>query len=83
MLNVRNVKDVVVVEGDEVEVMRIKNSITDVYNEASKSCVGIYCESQSEVGSGSGVIYKEEDNYFYVVTNHHVVDGTIKVHFGI
>ena len=85
MLNVRNVKDVVVVEGDEVEVMRIKNSITDVYNEASKSCVGIYCESQSEAGSGSGVIYKEEDNYFYVVTNHHVVDGmtTYRIYDGI
>ena len=83
--NVRDVNDVVVVEGDEIEVMRIKNSITDVYNEVSKSCVGVYCESKTQAGSGSGVIYKEENNYYYVVTNHHVVEdmSVFKVYDGI
>lgn len=32
-----------------------------------------------EAGIGSGVIYKKEGNYAYVVTNHHVVNGATKL----
>ena len=31
-------------------------------------------ESNSEAGTGSGVIYKKDGEYAYIVTNHHVVD---------
>ena len=27
-------------------------------------------------GSGSGFVYKKDDNYGYIMTNQHVVDGT-------
>jgi len=78
-------KEVVTVEGDEIEVMRIKNSITDVYNLVSPSCVGLYCTSDVVASIGSGVIYKYLDGYYYVVTNHHVIDGKtdFKVYDGI
>lgn len=31
------------------------------------------------ISSGSGFIYKKDDNYGYVMTNHHVIDGADKV----
>ncbi len=30
-------------------------------------------------GSGSGIIFKIDQDFLYVVTNHHVIDGAIKV----
>jgi len=32
-------------------------------------------EQASETGTGSGVIYKKEENKAYIVTNHHVIEG--------
>ncbi|WP_223643367.1 S1C family serine protease [Planococcus sp. 4-30] len=32
-------------------------------------------QQEQEVGTGSGVIYKNEDGTAHVVTNHHVIDG--------
>ena len=77
-LKQETITNVVTVEGEEVEVMRIKNSISDVYKEASKSCVGIYASNTTSASVGSGVIYKKDGPYYYVVTNHHVINQKIK-----
>ena len=50
-------KEVVTVESEEIEVTRIKNTITDVYNAVYPSCVGLYCTSKDSASVGSGVIY--------------------------
>lgn len=78
-------KEVVTVESEEIEVTRIKNTITDVYNAVYPSCVGLYCTSKDSASVGSGVIYKKVDGYYYVVTNHHVIDDSTeyKVYDGI
>ncbi|HEY4599810.1 MAG TPA: trypsin-like peptidase domain-containing protein [Cerasibacillus sp.] len=33
----------------------------------------------SEAGTGSGVIYKKDDTYGYIVTNHHVIEGADEI----
>lgn len=66
-------------------VYEIQNSITDVKTMVESACVGIYTAiSQTSYATGSGVVYKEEDNYYYVITNHHVIeDGkSYKVYLG-
>ena len=65
----------------------ITTDITQAVEKVSEAVVGITNIQQSssnfwmqqsgrqEVGSGSGVVYKIENNKAYVVTNHHVVEG--------
>ena len=53
----------------------IENDITTAYNAASKSCVAIYSTANNKTALGSGVIYKQVDDTFYVVTNYHVIEG--------
>ena len=36
-----------------------------------------------KAGSGSGVIYKEEDGKAYVVTNHHVINGASQIEISL
>lgn len=36
-------------------------------------------KNNQEIGSGSGFVYKKDDNYGYIMTNQHVVDGTNKL----
>lgn len=31
-------------------------------------------QTENEAGTGSGVIYKKDDEYAYIITNHHVID---------
>src|SRR5690625_1084792 len=31
-------------------------------------------QSENEAGTGSGVIYKTDDEYAYIITNHHVIE---------
>lgn len=78
-------KEVITTEAEEIEVMRIKNSITDVYKQVSPACVGLYCTSETVASVGSGVIYKYVDGYYYLVTNHHVINDktSFKVYDGI
>ena len=68
---------------DQVEkeptIVEIQNNITEVYKQAEKGCVGIYGTSQDSASGGSGVIYKEVDGLYYVVTNAHVVEDMSKV----
>jgi serine protease Do len=38
-----------------------------------------WSNTESEAGSGSGVIYKKENGKAFVVTNHHVVEGASQI----
>ncbi|RHW36137.1 PDZ domain-containing protein [Lysinibacillus yapensis] len=53
------------VSGAVVGITNIQK-VTDFWNQESQT---------SEVGSGSGVIYKVDGDTAYIVTNHHVVEG--------
>ncbi|MBT2217261.1 trypsin-like peptidase domain-containing protein [Virgibacillus dakarensis] len=64
----------------------VSSQITDIVEKVSPAVVGVsniqrqgnFWEQQaqeSEAGTGSGVIYKKENGYAYVITNHHVVEG--------
>lgn len=71
---------------DEAEYTKIENSITDVYEKVSKGCVGLAVSGAEGSATGSGVIYKydEESSLYYVVTNAHVVEDmtSCKIYLG-
>jgi len=62
-------------------------AIADMVEASSKAIVGIenlqqqqsnpFSEESSDVesGSGSGIIFKKDDQYAYIVTNNHVIEG--------
>jgi len=50
----------------------ISNSVKKIYD--SVVLIESYKKSNL-VGSGSGFVYKKEDNYGYIMTNQHVVEG--------
>ncbi|GAB3063386.1 S1C family serine protease [Salinicoccus sesuvii] len=61
-------------------IQKAKQSVVSIVNlqEAGQIIPGYQEAAESEpeeVGTGSGVIYKLTDEYAYVVTNNHVVDG--------
>ena len=63
----------------------VTTQVTDVVEKVSPGVVGVtniqlqadFWQQQdgNEQGTGSGVIYKIEDEYAYVVTNYHVIEG--------
>lgn len=63
----------------------VSSQVTEVVEEVLPAVVGVtniryqanfwQQQSGSESGTGSGVIYKIDDQYAYVVTNHHVIEG--------
>ena len=59
--------------------VQIENEISAVYEQAQKGCVGIYGSNNDSASGGSGVVYKEENGMYYVVTNAHVIDEMTKV----
>lgn len=59
----------------DATVIAMENTISQVYEKVSPSCVGIYCKISGGSTSGSGVVYKEDSGVFYVITNEHVVSG--------
>lgn len=64
---------VVIDRSKEVEVSEITSTITELYQDLSKSCVGIRGLNSTSSASGSGVVYKEANGTYYVVTNEHVI----------
>ncbi len=68
----------------EVNIIEIQNEITETYKKISPGCVGIYASDSLGISSGSGVVYKEDNGKYYVVTNCHVVEGrsTVRVYRG-
>lgn len=69
---------------EDTTVIQIQSSITETYNKVSKGCVGIYASNEEEGAIGSGVIYKQVGDIYYVVTNAHVVENmtTFKIYLG-
>ena len=55
-------------------VEKISAAVVGVTNLQTRSDFWTQDES-SEAGTGSGVIYKKDKDYAYIVTNHHVVEG--------
>lgn len=63
----------------------VTTQITEVVEKVSPAVVGVTNiqmradfwrqQQNNEAGTGSGVIYKKEDGYAYIVTNHHVIEG--------
>jgi serine protease Do len=61
----------------------IQSQVTDVVERVSDAVVGVvniqgasfWIDQGSDAGTGSGVIYKIDGKYAYVVSNHHVVEG--------
>ena len=58
----------------EPDVVQIENDITAVYEKISYGCVGVYATGSTGASLGSGVVYKENNGTYYVVTNNHVID---------
>ena len=71
---------------EEPDVVQIENDITEVYEKISYGCVGVYATNPSNNGAslGSGVVYKESNGTYYLVTNHHVIKDmtTFKIYRG-
>ncbi|WP_337017296.1 S1C family serine protease [Oceanobacillus massiliensis] len=63
----------------------VSTQLTEIVEEVTPAVVGIsniqqsrdYWQQQEgvEAGTGSGVIYKQDNGTAYVVTNHHVIEG--------
>lgn len=65
-------------------------SLADMVEEASKAVVGVVSTKQgssspwnfsrgSNTSSGSGVVFKKEGKYAYIVTNNHVIEGANQI----
>ncbi len=68
------------------------NEIIGIVKNASSSVVNISIKTQQtdffnqvyeNTGSGSGIIYKEDNEKIYIVTNNHVIDGATTVNISI
>lgn len=68
----------------------IHTDVTDVVENVADSVVGVTnlqtvndiwssTETTQETGTGSGVIYKKQDGKAYIITNHHVVEGSTEL----
>jgi len=62
--------------------LNVETDVTKAVDKVLDAVVGIsnfqgwgFWTEPSEAGTGSGVIYKKQGNYAYIVTNQHVVDG--------
>lgn len=72
------------IEQESPTIIEIQNDITETYKKISSGCVGIYATSGTKGSVGSGVVYKEVNGLYYVVTNHHVIDDmtTVRIYRG-
>lgn len=68
----------------EQEIVEIQNDISETYKKISPGCVGVYATSATQGSVGSGVVYKEVNGLYYVVTNHHVIKDmtTVRIYRG-
>jgi S1-C subfamily serine protease len=59
----------------QIEAIDIQSQLSDLLVQATNSVVGVHTFLQGyELGSGSGVIYKNISGTYYVATNYHVVE---------
>ncbi|MCY9126614.1 trypsin-like peptidase domain-containing protein, partial [Bacillus spizizenii] len=68
----------------------VNNAVTKIVSNVSAAVVGVVNIQKSDIwgesgeaGSGSGVIYKKNDNSAYVVTNHHVIEGASQIEISL
>ncbi|HHY74907.1 MAG TPA: serine protease [Bacillus bacterium] len=66
--------------------VNVTSAVTEAVNKVSDAVVGViniqqtgFWSDTSEVGTGSGVIYKKENGKAYIVTNNHVIAGAKEV----
>lgn len=66
----------------------VTTQITEIVTELTPTVVGVENiksgtlfseEAGSQTGTGSGVIYKREDDQAFIVTNYHVIDGADQI----
>lgn len=62
-----------------VAVEKAKPAVVSVINLQSQTNLFGNESSLAEAGTGSGVIYKTDDKYAYVITNNHVIDKATEV----
>ncbi len=69
---------------ENASVIKIETAITDVVDQVYYSCVGIQVKETSGTSTGSGLVYKQKDGYYYVITNEHVIKNalTVKIYTG-
>lgn len=72
------------IEKEDPVIVELQNDISEIYKTISKGCVGVYATVGNTGAIGSGVIYKEVNGLYYVVTNNHVIEGmsTIRIYRG-
>lgn len=60
----------------EKVVTEFETDVVKVVKEVQDKVVSVITEKQGRVlGSGSGIVYKNEKGIVHIVTNHHVIDG--------
>jgi len=66
--------------------LKVETDVTKAVEKVIDAVVGIsnyqgrsLWKESDEAGTGSGVIYRKEGNYAYIVTNQHVVDGADRI----
>ncbi|WP_412098001.1 S1C family serine protease [Halobacillus litoralis] len=63
-------------QANELDLGQSQNAVSQAIDETSKAVVGVSnIKNSQKAGTGSGVIYKEDGDQAFVVTNHHVVEG--------
>lgn len=52
----------------------LSNFSKDVIDHANKSVVSVFASSANGTSAGTGVCYKHDGQYMYIITNHHVIE---------
>lgn len=60
------------------DLVTFQEDVTTMVAEARDGVIGIATETETSFGTGSGVIYKNEGDTWYVVTNQHVIEDGIE-----
>lgn len=63
----------------DATVIANSNTITDIVDDVYDSCVGIYSRNSVNGSTGSGVIIKNNNGLYYVITNYHVIEEMTEV----
>lgn len=63
----------------ETSIIEIQSDITKMISDVEAACIAIVATTSEGKSLGSGVIYKKEKDYYYAITNQHVVDGATSV----
>ena len=84
ILNNEFVQNTTVDNGDgtvsQIVNVDVKSDLTKIIAHAKESTVGIAVYLRNtQAGSGSGVVYKKDNNNVYVITNHHVIEGASSI----